>query len=83
MLNPQIWGPYLWGLLHSVTLLYPNKSSDKDRLMIRNFFNSYLFLLPCQKCREHYYKNLREFMLEKYMNSTKDMFTGDSICIII
>jgi hypothetical protein len=69
---PYIWGPYYWNLLHAVTLLYPDNPSNTDKLMMRNFFYSYIFLLPCQKCKDHFHHILSNFIIE--CNSKKEMF---------
>ena len=75
-----MWGPYFWKLMHSITLLYPQHPSDMDRTMMRNLFYSYVYLLPCISCRNHYSENLDNFYLSEYLSgdqsSDKNIFRG-------
>lgn len=62
-MNPEIWGSHGWKFLHAVTLVYPNKPSNREKKEYKEFFTTIGNVLPCYGCREHYQKNLKKFPL--------------------
>lgn len=46
--NPRIWGPSGWMLLHRMSFCFHNVHEAKQ------FFMSLRYILPCPKCRESY-----------------------------
>lgn len=58
-MNPVIWGPPMWISLHSITLNYPEKPTQCQQNMIREFFWNVQFVLPCEMCRKHYAEMIR------------------------
>jgi hypothetical protein len=57
-LNPSIWGPSLWRVLHSFafSLNYEQDQSvySKKRQELLQFIESLQLLLPCEECRLHF-----------------------------
>lgn len=53
-------GRNTWTLLHSVAGSYPQVPTEKDKEGIHNMINSLATLYPCQECREHFSKMIRE-----------------------
>ena len=51
---PKEWGPYMWNLLHILSI-HP-KSSTAD---YKEFFNSISLILPCHKCKQNYSTHLK------------------------
>jgi hypothetical protein len=82
MNNSKLWGPYFWSLLHNITVLYPNNPSELDEEMIRKIINSYKYLLPCDKCKNHFKKNLKSFPISSYDNETKKTFLSSKNGVI-
>lgn len=74
MMNPTIWGPHMWFVLHSMTLGYPNQPTDQDKTTIKNFFINLQNNLPCQSCQENYKKHLAKHPLtDNILNSQKQL----------
>ena len=60
--NPKIWGPYVWALLHIISLFWTNRSNDSVVYLIKNIAN----ILPCVECRKHYSELISKFNNELY-----------------
>lgn len=52
-IDPKIWGPPAWSLLHAITF-----HSNSTHASLKNFFTNLMHILPCNKCRESYKKHL-------------------------
>lgn len=59
-MQPEVWGPPGWTFLHSITLNYPENPTIKEKENYSNFFNLLSEILPCERCKEHYKKNIKE-----------------------
>lgn len=57
-LNPRIWGPALWLVLHSISFAYPENPTQEHRYAHRMFLKNMAGVLPCARCRGHF----REFL---------------------
>ena len=53
-MDPKIWGPHAWIFLHSITMDFPKKPSEKDKQHYIQFFTSLGPVIPCPKCRKNY-----------------------------
>lgn len=62
-MNPDIWGNYIWYLLH-IIVQHPNSSNEK----YKKFFYNLQYLLPCPKCRNNY----KEHILKKSISSNNN-----------
>jgi len=71
-LNSNIWGPSGWFFLDSVCLSYPNKPTNIEKKYYKNFFNSFPYILPCEKCRCHFNKYLKSNPLDENILKSKD-----------
>ena len=72
-MDPNIWGPHAWIFLHSITLAYPDNPTQEDINSHALFFNSLKGILPCQKCRDHYTKNLQELPVENNLYNKESL----------
>ena len=62
-INPEIWGMYGWKFMHYITFSYSNNPTIKDKEIMKNFFMSIKYVLPCEKCRINFNKHLEEYPL--------------------
>ena len=53
-ISPRCWGPPTWQMLHSMAHAYPEKPSAEEQRQARNFAEALGYMLPCEKCRNHY-----------------------------
>ena len=73
MNNNNIWGPPAWTFLHTVTYNYPEKPTDDDKRNFYNFFMSLQHVLPCNKCKAHYQKNIQKYDLSESLDSRENL----------
>ena len=72
-MNPKIWGPHLWFILHIITFKYPKKPSNYDKDYHRDFFNNLKNILPCDDCKKHYSKNIQEYPITPHLDSREKL----------
>ena len=68
-MDPRIWGPHAWFLLHSVTFSYPDNPSQEDKNNILHFFESFSKVIPCILCRNHFQENLKKFPIINHLQN--------------
>jgi len=49
-MNPEVWGPQLWSVLHSITFNYPIEPSIEVINHHRTFLHSLKNVIPCETC---------------------------------
>lgn len=70
-MKPEIWGPYAWIFLHSITLEYPDNPTIEDKKNMNNFIQSLKDILPCLKCRVNFRDHLQNNPLDDNALSSK------------
>jgi hypothetical protein len=50
----EFWGPKAWSLLHSFSINENKKISIRKKHNYYIFYTSFIHILPCEICREHY-----------------------------
>jgi hypothetical protein len=60
-MDNKIWGPFFWTTLHTITIAYPDNPTYHDKRRYNDFFVSVQYILPCDKCREHYKNHLSNY----------------------
>lgn len=68
-MKPTIWGPTAWMYLHLLSLSYPDDPSKEQRENIKQFLVYFGKTLPCEKCSNHFKENIRNYNLDKVLNS--------------
>lgn len=69
MPRPAQWGPSMWRSLHWVASQYPLAPTKEDEESYRGFFRNLGDVLPCQSCKHHYKKMLRNNDITPYLES--------------
>ena len=73
MNNNNIWGPPAWTFLHTVTYNYPENPTEDDKRNFYNFFMNLQYVLPCEKCKEHYKQNIQKYDLKNSLGSRQEL----------
>lgn len=68
-MNPQVWGPSFWFVMHTVSLNYPDDPSYTDRRTHYDFYHIIRDVLPCVMCRQHYTELLEQFPVQPFLDS--------------
>jgi|TARA_Y100000389_G_C17158166_1_gene363004 hypothetical protein len=62
-MDPTIWGPKLWFVIHTVTFNYSTNPTNIDKKVHFDFFMNLRFTIPCELCRNHYTQHLQKHPL--------------------
>lgn len=68
-MDPKIWGPFMWFILHIISFNYPDNPTPFDKQSYRDFFNSLKHVIPCEECKKHYTKNIQEHPITPHLDS--------------
>jgi len=60
MCSKTHWGRNLWSIFHIVSFLYEIENT-KDSQNVREIFYDAKYNIPCQICRKHYSKNIKNY----------------------
>ena len=72
--NPSVFGPHFWFTMHSVSFFYP-LYPDIDTMKIhKDFYESFVHLLPCESCKNHYKMLLNKYPIDGHLES-RDQLT--------
>lgn len=59
-MDPTKWGPHLWDFLHTISFNYPNNPTINDMNNNLTFLKSLENVIPCDLCKNHYKKSLKQ-----------------------
>ena len=71
-MDPEVWGPHAWIVLHTITFNYPETPCLQDKNNIRLFFKYFSYQIPCNKCKNHFIKYMNKNPLTDKLLSSKD-----------
>ncbi len=72
-MDPKVWGPYLWYILHIISFNYPTHPSYADKRMYHDFYINFKDLIPCAACRKHYQQHLHGNPITPALDSRADL----------
>jgi len=70
-MNTTFWGPSGWLFLHSICNIYPEKPTNADKLLIRDFMLLVNDVLPCKYCRASFTKYSKSLNIIEYCDSNE------------
>ena len=73
-MNPKIWGPKAWFLIHAIAVNYPKNPTFQEKREYYNFFKSLKDALPCLACAKHYEENIKKYPIDNYLDTTESLF---------
>lgn len=74
-IDPQLWGREAWNLFYYIALSYPKNPSYEDKNKYKNYFVLAGQVIPCDKCKQNFGKHLEELPIEKYLDTSYNLFT--------
>ena len=72
-MDPKIWGPFMWFVLHIITFNYPENPTPFHKESYRDFFNTLKNIIPCEQCRKHYAKHIQEYPISPHLDTKKQL----------
>ena len=74
-MKPDIWGPFMWYIIHFIALDYNSNPSDEDKKQYKQFFENLHFVLPCYTCGLKYIEHLQILPLtDTVLQNNKELF---------
>jgi len=73
-IDPSVWGPPLWYVIHMQALMYPSKPTRQEKQKMISFFEGLVDVLPCQSCSTHYKQELARLDRTKTFGSRDALF---------
>lgn len=74
-MDPKVWGPHFWFVLHLVSFNYPDNPSTPDKDNYKRFYESIGDILPCPSCKKHYKSHMSQFPIGVHLDSRIDLIT--------
>ena len=71
--DPRVFGPHFWFTLHSVSFFYPENPTDTDMRIHKEFYESFVHVLPCEECRNHYRMLLTKYPIEGHLSCRESL----------
>ena len=68
-MNPNVWGPSFWFVMHTVSLNYPDEPTFVERRVHYDFYYNIRNVLPCEMCREHYKELIKQYPIQPFLDS--------------
>jgi hypothetical protein len=72
-MDPKVWGPHFWFVLHIVSFNYPDNPNTPDKDNYKRFYESIGDILPCVNCRKHYKNHISKFPIAIHLDSRIDL----------
>ena len=72
-MDPNIWGPGAWTLLHSITFNFPDKPTQQDKNEYSASFYALANVLPCSVCQNNLKKNMNNLPIKFYLDSKEKL----------
>jgi hypothetical protein len=73
-MDPEIWGPKLWFVIHTIALNFPDNPTYEDIRNTEHFFNSLKFNIPCDKCKIHYTQRINKNPIMNHLKNSDTLF---------
>lgn len=72
--DPNVFGPYIWFVLHNSSSRYPINPSNEDKTNMKNLLKSIYLLIPCNICRNHFNSFLKKGNLDVITSTRNILF---------
>lgn len=69
VLDPTVWGPHYWFVLHTIALSYPRTPNDVCKKKYYNFIQNLPILLPVEEIGNNFSKFLDKYPVTPYLDS--------------
>lgn len=72
-MDPKIWGPHQWFMMHTISFTYPETPSPHDKRVYHDYFASLKEVLPCDACKKHYNTFFLQHPIGPHLDRRKDL----------
>jgi hypothetical protein len=71
-MDPAVWGPHYWGMLHTVAVSYPDHPDAIQRKVCYRFVNNLPSLMPPGESSSSFSRLLKEYPVAPYLDRKED-----------
>lgn len=72
-LDPKIWGPHYWFVLHTIALTYPETPNDVIKKKFYDFYQNLPLFLPVEEIGNNFSKFLDKYPVSPYLESRQSL----------
>lgn len=72
-MDPKIWGPHQWFMMHTISFTYPEEPSPHDKRVYHDYYASLKDVLPCEACKRHYNTYFLQHPIGPHLDRRKDL----------
>jgi hypothetical protein len=69
MIEPEIWGPYYWGFLHTIAFCYPNYPTTITKKKYYEFIHNLPLFIPNESISKSFSKLLDKYPVTPYLDN--------------
>lgn len=74
-MDPNVWGPSFWFVLHTVSFNYPEHPNYVIKRTHHDFYRIIQHILPCKACRKHYKELFNAYPIEPFLTSRQSLMS--------
>ncbi len=68
-LDPTVWGPHYWFVLHTISLCYPLSPNDVTKKKYYEFIHNLPLMIPVEKIGNRFGKLIDQYPVTPYLDS--------------
>ena len=68
-LNPEVWGPHYWFVLHTIAITYPERPNDVVKKKYYDFIHNLPLFMPVKEIGNGFSKMLDKYPVTPYLDS--------------
>lgn len=72
-LDPKIWGPHYWFVLHTIALSYPERPTEVSKKKFYDFYQNLPLFLPIEDIGNNFSKFLDKYPVTPYLESRQSL----------
>lgn len=72
-LDPKVWGPHYWFVLHTIALTYPQTPNDVIKKKFYDFYQNLPLFLPVEEIGNNFSKFLDKYPVSPYLDSRQSL----------
>ena len=72
-LDPKIWGPHYWFVLHTIALSYPQDPTEVIRKKFYDFYQNLPLFIPIEEIGNNFSKFLDKYPVTPYLESRQSL----------
>jgi len=72
-LDPKIWGPHYWFVLHTIAMSYPVKPNETIKKKYYDFYQNLALFIPVEEIGNNFSKFIDKYPVTPYLESRQSL----------